>query len=70
MNYSQNMSPRPPLPQKVGGGSHDPQLLWERRPWIKADNELSTKFGKLIAERRATHLQRLIAWCSTVMSLR
>jgi len=24
------MSPRPPLPRKVGG--HDPQLLWERRP--------------------------------------
>ena len=33
MNYSQIMTPRPPLPRKVGG--HDPQLLWERRPWIK-----------------------------------
>ena len=33
MNYSQIMSPRPPLPRKVGG--HDrPQLLWERRPCL------------------------------------
>ena len=27
-----NYVPRPPLPRKVGG--HDPQLLWERRPWL------------------------------------
>ena len=26
------MSPRPPLPRKVGGGVMTPQLLWERRP--------------------------------------
>jgi len=33
MNYSQIMSPRPPLPRKVEG--HDPQLLWERRPCMR-----------------------------------
>jgi len=26
------LSPCPPLPRKAGG--HDPQLLWERRPWV------------------------------------
>jgi len=37
MNYSQIMSPRPPLPRKVcGGGVITPQLLWERRPWALA----------------------------------
>ena len=32
------MSPRPPLPRKVGG--HDPpQLLWERRPCDDDDDD-------------------------------
>ena len=34
VNYSQIMSPRPPLPRKVGGHDPPPQLLWERRPWF------------------------------------
>jgi len=34
MNYSQIMSPRPPLPRKVGGVSWPLQLLWERRPCV------------------------------------
>jgi len=33
MNYSQIMSPRSPLPRKVGGVM-TPQLLWERRPCV------------------------------------
>jgi len=31
LTFSTNMSPRPPLPLKVGVMT--PQLLWERRPW-------------------------------------
>ena len=32
-----NYVPRTPLPRKVG--DHDPQLLWERRPWRRPFDE-------------------------------
>jgi len=41
VNYSQIMSPRHPLPRKVGVMT--PQLLWERRSCFPAAD--FTKFG-------------------------
>ena len=29
-----NYVPPSPFASKSGGGGHDPQLLWERRPWV------------------------------------
>ena len=46
MNYSQIMSPRPPLPRKVGG--HDPpSSYWSAAP-AEDDDELNTKNCSLV----------------------
>jgi len=59
MNYSQIMSPRRPLPRKVGGHDPPPQLLWERRPWLQTCGPAAVKVlsPKLLRVRLTTSVR-------------